>query len=127
LLNPNDPGHRRAHDRSKQTQRVVTTEYVLLELGNALSPPAWRSRMIALADVLRSDAAVTLVPASADLLDRLRQPGVQAMHLYPFEAIVEQLETICRDGDLLVIMGAGPVWKVAKVVPRSRRDVIARR
>lgn len=52
--------------------------------------------------------------SAADLVDRLRQRGVQAMHLYPFEAIVEQLEAICRPGDLLVIMGAGPVWKVAK-------------
>lgn len=51
--------------------------------------------------------------SAADLVDRLRQRGVQAMHLYPFEAIVEQLESICRPGDLLVIMGAGPVWKVA--------------
>jgi UDP-N-acetylmuramate--alanine ligase len=52
--------------------------------------------------------------SAADLVDRLRQRGVAAMHLYPFEAIVEQLEAICRPGDLLVIMGAGPVWKVAK-------------
>lgn len=52
--------------------------------------------------------------SAADLVDKLRQRGVQAMHLYPFEAIVEQLQTICRPGDLLVIMGAGPVWKVAK-------------
>jgi UDP-N-acetylmuramate--alanine ligase len=52
--------------------------------------------------------------SAADLVDKLRNRGVQAMHLYPFEAIVEQLETICRPGDLLVIMGAGPVWKVAK-------------
>jgi UDP-N-acetylmuramate--alanine ligase len=52
--------------------------------------------------------------SAADLVDKLRQKGVQAMHLYPFEAIVEQLEAICRPGDLLVIMGAGPVWKVAK-------------
>jgi len=52
--------------------------------------------------------------SAADLVDRLRERKVQAMHLYPFEAIVEQLETICRPGDLLVIMGAGPVWKVAK-------------
>lgn len=52
--------------------------------------------------------------SAADLVDKLRSRGVQAMHLYPFEAIVEQLETICRPGDLLVIMGAGPVWKVAK-------------
>lgn len=52
--------------------------------------------------------------SAADLVDRLRQKGVSAMHLYPFEAIVEQLETMCRDGDLLVIMGAGPVWEVAR-------------
>jgi UDP-N-acetylmuramate--alanine ligase len=52
--------------------------------------------------------------SATDLVDRLRQRGVQAVHLYPFEAIVEHLETICRDGDLLVIMGAGPVWKVGK-------------
>lgn len=52
--------------------------------------------------------------SAADLVDRLRQRNVMAMHLYPFEAIVEQLEFICRPGDLLVIMGAGPVWKVAQ-------------
>lgn len=51
---------------------------------------------------------------AADLVDRLRQRGVQAMHLYPFEAIVEQLENICRPGDLLVVMGAGPVDTVAR-------------
>jgi UDP-N-acetylmuramate--alanine ligase len=48
------------------------------------------------------------------LVDRLREQGVTAMHLYPFEAIVEQLEIMCRDGDLVVIMGAGPVWQVAR-------------
>lgn len=52
--------------------------------------------------------------SSADLVDRLRQRGVQAMHLYPFDAIVEQLQIVCRPGDLLVVMGAGPVWKVAR-------------
>ncbi|MHC4099839.1 MAG: UDP-N-acetylmuramate--L-alanine ligase [Planctomycetota bacterium] len=51
---------------------------------------------------------------AATLVDRLRERGVTAMHIYPFEAIVEQLEIMCRDGDLVVIMGAGPVWQVAK-------------
>lgn len=51
--------------------------------------------------------------SSQDLVDRLRKKGVHAMHLYPFEAIVEQLQNICRPGDLLVVMGAGPVWQVA--------------
>ncbi|MFM9959439.1 MAG: UDP-N-acetylmuramate--L-alanine ligase [Phycisphaerales bacterium] len=52
--------------------------------------------------------------SASDLVDRLRQRGVQAMHRYPFEAIVEQLQNVCRPGDLLVVMGAGPVWQVAK-------------
>lgn len=52
--------------------------------------------------------------SAADLVDRLRSRGISAMHVYPFEAIVEQLEILCRPGDLLVIMGAGPVWKVAR-------------
>jgi UDP-N-acetylmuramate--alanine ligase len=51
---------------------------------------------------------------AADLVDRLRGRGVKAMHLYPFEAIVEQLETLCRGGDLVVVMGAGPVYEVGR-------------
>lgn len=52
--------------------------------------------------------------SAADLVDRLRARGVQAMHLYPFDAIVEQLSVLCRENDLLVVMGAGPVWQVAQ-------------
>ncbi len=59
--------------------------------------------------------------SAADLVDRLRRKGVMAMHLYPFEAIVEQLEVICRPNDLLVIMGAGPVWKVGRDFLKSHQ------
>ncbi|MCC6659684.1 MAG: UDP-N-acetylmuramate--L-alanine ligase [Phycisphaerales bacterium] len=52
--------------------------------------------------------------SSADLVDRLRARGVRAMHLYPFEAIVEHLDTLVRDGDVVAVMGAGPVWQVAR-------------
>ena len=51
---------------------------------------------------------------SSDLVDRLRARSIKAMHLYPFEAIIEQLEGMCRPGDLLVVMGAGPVWQVGQ-------------
>lgn len=61
----------------------------------------------------------TKVTAS-DLVDRLRQRGVQAMHLYPFEAIIEQLQVVCRPGDLLVVMGAGPVDTVGRGFLASR-------
>lgn len=60
-----------------------------------------------------SEIEKTLISA-ADLVDRLRERGVAAMHVYPFDAIVEQLEHVCRAGDVLVVMGAGPVWKVAR-------------
>ncbi|MCC7204576.1 MAG: UDP-N-acetylmuramate--L-alanine ligase [Phycisphaeraceae bacterium] len=52
--------------------------------------------------------------SAADLVDRLRKRGRQALHVHPLAAIVEQLENICRPGDLLVTMGAGDVWKVAR-------------
>ncbi len=51
---------------------------------------------------------------AGDLVDRLRGKDVQAMHLYPFAAIIEQLELITRPGDLVVTMGAGNVWEVAR-------------
>lgn len=51
--------------------------------------------------------------SSSDLVDRLRARGVKALHLHPFDAIVEHLENVCTPGDTLVVMGAGPVWQVA--------------
>ena len=51
--------------------------------------------------------------SAGDLVDRLRQRKQTAMHLYPFGAIVEQLEIMARPGDLVVTMGAGDVYKVA--------------
>ena len=51
---------------------------------------------------------------AADLVDRLRDKHVTAMHLYPFAAIVEHLQQIARPGDLVVTMGAGDVWKIAR-------------
>ena len=50
--------------------------------------------------------------SAGDLVDRLRQKKKQAMHLYPFGAIVEQLQVIAKAGDLIVTMGAGDVYKV---------------
>jgi UDP-N-acetylmuramate--alanine ligase len=60
--------------------------------------------------------------SSADLVDRLRERGIAAMHLHPFEAIVEQLDVLCEDGDLVVVMGAGPVWKIGHEFLRRGND-----
>ncbi len=50
---------------------------------------------------------------AADLVARLRARDVEAEHIDDFDDIVEHLRTIAQPGDLLVVMGAGPVWQVA--------------
>jgi UDP-N-acetylmuramate--alanine ligase len=62
---------------------------------------------------VRDSEAERQLVSAADLVDRLRSRGVQAMHLYPFEAIVEALENLTRPGDVLAVLGAGPVYQVA--------------
>ncbi len=49
-----------------------------------------------------------------DLVLRLREKGVNATHISPFDAIVEHLNGLVRPGDVVVTMGAGRVWQVAK-------------
>lgn len=60
-----------------------------------------------------SDADRRAVSA-ADLVAKLRARAVEAMHIDPFDQIVDWLEANARPGDLLVVMGAGPVWQVAR-------------
>ena len=50
--------------------------------------------------------------SASDLVDRLRATGTTAMHAHPFQAIVEHLEEVLCDEDLVVVMGAGPVWQI---------------
>ena len=60
-----------------------------------------------------SEAEKTRVSAQ-DLVDRLGMRGTPATHIGTFEAITRHLESHCRDGDLVVTMGAGPVNNIAK-------------
>jgi len=67
-----------------------------------------------------SEAERTKVSAQ-DLVDRLQRRGIDATHVASFDAIVDRLESTCRDGDLVLVMGAGPVWTVAhEFVERGR-------
>jgi predicted nucleic acid-binding protein len=49
------------------TARIVTTEFILLEVANFFKRPADRGKFAALDAALRSDAATIIVPASAEL------------------------------------------------------------
>lgn len=63
---------------------------------------------------VRDSAEERTKVTAGDLVDKLREKGVQATHIYPFEAIVHHLRQVLRPNDLLVVMGAGPVNEVAQ-------------
>lgn len=95
-----------------QPHQHSRTRFLLDEFAQAFSP----ADIVIVPHIyfVRDSEVEKTKVSAADLVDRLRQRGVQAMHLYPFDAIVEQLQNVCRPGDLLVVMGAGPVWQVAQ-------------
>lgn len=63
---------------------------------------------------VRDSEADRRAVSASDLVARLHGRGVIAEHIDAFEDIVSHLAQITRAGDLLVVMGAGPVWQVAR-------------
>lgn len=71
LLNPRDTDHARAVAVSVALGGlVVTTEYVLIEVADALASPQDRPRFLALVAALENDTNVEITPADSDLYRR---------------------------------------------------------
>ena len=51
--------------------------------------------------------------SAQDLVDKLILQGSAAKHINEFDDIVQHIHETARDGDLIVIMGAGPVTSIA--------------
>lgn len=70
-LNPRDAAHARvvayAEDHDPE---IVTTSWILTELGNGLSRTSQRILFREFVEALRDDPATVIVPASEDLFDR---------------------------------------------------------
>jgi len=62
------PAQQAISDLRRQPARLVTTEFVLLEVANALSAPSTRLRAVSLIEGLRSLSTVRIVPADSVLL-----------------------------------------------------------
>lgn len=70
LLHKGDAAHSKAVALTEKfTNPIVTTAWVLTEVGDALSAPALRSRFVQLMETLRADPACTIVPPSPALFD----------------------------------------------------------
>jgi uncharacterized protein len=72
LVNTRDELHSRAEQTMTELRRrkstLVTTEFVLLEVANALCTSAWRGKAIKLIDGLRSLSTLRIIPADTILL-----------------------------------------------------------
>ena len=69
LLRGDEPVHPRALAESRVNRPVLTTEFVLLELGNACARAADHADFLALVAGIRSSPRVTIVPLNSQLLD----------------------------------------------------------
>ena len=71
LLGDRDEAHDQAVDASRrQKGRLVTTVWVLTEVGDALAAPKNRSAFTGLLDVLRDDPQAVIVPPGQETFDR---------------------------------------------------------
>ena len=77
LVNPNDEAHARAVEAASRYPRIVTTEAILIELGNGLAAQRWRWLGVRLINMLRSNTDVRIAPVTPELLDRAIKLYVQ--------------------------------------------------
>ncbi len=70
LLDSRDAAHHEARELARRPwHRIYTTDYILLELGNALSAPEDRSDFLALLAMMRNAPVYEILPASPALLE----------------------------------------------------------
>lgn len=68
-----------------------------------------------LADIYAARENDTGVVSSTMLGDRIREKNVNCINLHSFDEIVHYLKSNLKDGDLLLTMGAGDVYKIGEM------------
>jgi len=70
LLDERDPMHARALAESKLNRPIVTSEFIMLELGNACARAEDHADFLAVVAGLRARSRTTIVPLDPHLLQR---------------------------------------------------------
>lgn len=71
LVNADDAGHAKAMAANRSRKgRLVTTQWIMLEVADALADPVERPKFLAILEAIGNDPAVTLVEASGALFLR---------------------------------------------------------
>ncbi len=79
LLREDDPAHARALAAVKRSQLIVTTEFILLELGNACARTSDHADFLAHVAGMRASPRVRIIPLDSRLLNR----GLELMAARP--------------------------------------------
>lgn len=70
LLRGDDPAHDRALAESRLNRTLITTEFILLELGNACARAEDHADFLALVEGMRASPRVQIIPLGSPLLNR---------------------------------------------------------
>jgi uncharacterized protein len=71
LVNAHDAGHQKAMAASRTRQgRLVTTQWIMVEVADALADPIERPKFLAILDAIGNDPTVALVAADDALFQR---------------------------------------------------------
>ena len=70
LLRDDDALHRRALAESRIGRPIITTEFILLELGNACARAADHADFLALVAGIRASPRISIIPLSSGLFNR---------------------------------------------------------
>ena len=79
LLRENDPAHRRALAFVQGNQAIITTEFILLELGNACARSEDHADFLTLVAGMRASSRVQIIPLESLLMKR----GMELMAARP--------------------------------------------
>lgn len=79
LLDKTDLAHRESLEKSKTAGIIVTTEFILLELGNACARAEDHADFLALVAGMRASQRVKIIPLSSELFNA----GLDRMHERP--------------------------------------------
>ena len=79
LMSRSDAAHERARAESRRNRLIVTTEFVLLELGNACARAAHHADFFRLVTGMRASPRIRILPLDSALLNR----GLERMAARP--------------------------------------------
>lgn len=70
LLSEGDPAHPKAVEALQSFPQIVTSEFILLELGNACARAEDHADFLALVEGMRASSRITVIPLGPELLNR---------------------------------------------------------